>query len=80
MFASASTLETLVISGKQNLLFPLGPVIKCFFQFEWHVCELACGAKCMTTINKHLTMDIFFLPLYQCKLIMCSDERGSIAQ
>ena len=30
----------------------------CFFQFEWHACELACVAKCMTTINKHLTFDI----------------------
>ena len=32
----------------------------CFLQFEWHACELACVAKCMTTINKHLTFFLTF--------------------
>ena len=30
MFLSASPRESLRVSGKQNLLFALGPVIKCF--------------------------------------------------
>ena len=33
----------------------------CFLHFEWHACELACVAKCITTINKHLFIySIFF--------------------
>ena len=26
-----------------------------FQLFEWHACKLACVAKCMSTINNHLT-------------------------
>ena len=27
-----------------------------FQLFEWHACKLACVAKCMSTINKHLIL------------------------
>ena len=32
----------------------------CFLHFECHACELACVAKCMTTINKHLFIYLFY--------------------
>ena len=35
----------------------------CFLQFEWYACELACVAKCMTTINKHLTFFFWLWPI-----------------
>ena len=39
-----------------NVMFDLNYL---FQLFEWHACKLACVAKCMSTINKHLTFDIF---------------------
>ena len=43
MFPSASPRGTLRVSGKQNSLFPLGPVIKCLLlvtKISWQTCEM----------------------------------------
>ena len=58
---TTETLCSLVVLHIQlKSWFQLKPwLVDWLFQlFEWHACKLACVAKCMSTINKHLTFDI----------------------
>ena len=54
-------LRTSFVNSQLVCLRPVGILnnvmfnLNCLFQlFEWHACKLACVAKCMSTINKHL--------------------------
>ena len=51
--------------------------LNCLFQlFEWHACKLACVAKCMSTINKHLTLFLTFLTFCPRELSLCHVVQG----
>ena len=57
MFPSTSSRETLGLSGKQNLLFPSGPYIKCIISFSVLSCQSNSGklTRCKITADILMT-------------------------
>ena len=70
MFPSASPRGTMRVSGKQNSLFPLGPVIKCLL-FTWNIFHSSCRIHFLpdTTYYGHCLVltTLTGLPVYHLK-------------